>query len=275
MIKSMTGFGSGDENIPGLGKVSLEIRSVNHKFLEVSCHFPDGFSYLEDKIKKEVQRKIGRGRVICLFNILAKPKEKILINKHLLKDYYVFLNKIKGELKIKEPLRLEALINLPGVLDTQGPGNYRGGVWAKLRAILRAALSELDKSRAKEGRALYQDLRRRSEDLKGILDNIKKRFKKVIKEKSSQILLPEEKASFLKSSDISEEITRMRFHIINFGGKLNRSVPVGKELDFISQELSREANTMGAKSIDAAVSADVVEMKSQIEKIREQLQNVE
>lgn len=271
----MTGFGSSESNIPGLGKTSFEVRSVNHRFLEVICHLPEGFSYLEERIKKEIEKKIKRGRVVCLLNIITKPQEKVLINRALLKEYFLNLNRLKRQLDIKEPLALDTLIHLPGVLSLTELRNHKNRIWSKLRVVIRVALLNLVRTRLKEGQALYLDLKKRNEGLRDTLEIIKKRFKKVIKEKISQILTAEEKVSFLKSADITEEMVRMKFHINNFKKKLKKSYPVGKELDFIAQELSREANTMGAKSIDAIISNNVVGMKSQIEKIREQLQNVE
>lgn len=275
MIKSMTGFGSSQTNIAGWGKAIFELRSLNHRFLEVVCHLPENFSYLEERIKKEIEKKIKRGRVICSLNIIIRPQEKILINKPLLKQYYSSLNKLRGQLHIKEPLKMDTLLNLPGVLNLEQQGNHKNRIWMKLKPLVRTSLLSLMKTRTKEGQALYLDLRRRNEKLRSALEVIRKRFKKVMEEKIKQITLPEEKATFLKSADITEEMVRIKFHINNFKKKLQRSDSVGKELDFIAQELSREANTMAAKSIDAVISNNVVGMKSQIEKIREQLQNVE
>jgi len=275
MIKSMTGFGSSEANIPGLGKAGVEMRSVNHRFLDVICHLPEGFSYLEEKIKKEIARKIGRGRITCQFSIIAGTKEKFLINKQLLKEYHHSLDSLRKQLGIKQPLALDTLIHLPGVLSIEEKKGYGNRIWSKLRPLVNAALLGLVRTRSKEGSALYLDLRERSEDLKANLEAIRKRFKKVIREKVSRISAADEQASFIKSSDITEEIVRIRFHINNFKKKIRKSGLVGKELDFIAQELSRESNTMGAKSIDAIISSSVVAMKSQIEKVREQLQNVE
>ncbi|MBU1091004.1 MAG: DUF1732 domain-containing protein, partial [Candidatus Omnitrophica bacterium] len=129
--------------------------------------------------------------------------------------------------------------------------------------------------RQKEGRAIGGYLRKRVEIQNQSLEAIKARFKKVIKEKLKLINLDEERASFLKDADITEEIERLGFHIKNFKNKLAKSGPIGKELDFIAQEMQREANTLGAKSIDTKISARAILIKSQIEKIREQVQNIE
>jgi len=275
MIKSMTGFVDRQANLPGLGKVAIEMRSTNHKFLDIVCHLPEGFFYLEEKVKKEIEKKIKRGRITFLFNILSKPKEKVLLNKELLKQYYTSLNKLKTQLKIKEPLKLDTLLQLPGILNIEEPRNFKNRIWPRLRISIRLALIDLVRHRAKEGQALYLDLKQHNQELNHALGVIKSRFKKVVKEKVKQLPTSDEKSSFLKSSDINEEIIRIRFHINNFQKKLQKSGAVGKELDFIAQELSREANTIGAKSVDALVSGNVVAMKSQIEKMREQLQNVE
>jgi len=129
--------------------------------------------------------------------------------------------------------------------------------------------------RQKEGRATYVYLKNRLEALKADLGIINSRFKKIVPHKLAKIASDEERASFLKVADISEELERLAFHIKNFWHKLSQLGPLGKELDFIAQEMQREANTVGAKSFDKIVSAKVVQLKSQIEKIREQVQNIE
>jgi uncharacterized protein (TIGR00255 family) len=137
------------------------------------------------------------------------------------------------------------------------------------------ALAELVKARKKEGGALQAYLAKEITSLFKGLETIEARFKKVIKEKSIKIISDEERSLFLKAVDITEEIERLLFHIKNFNQKLNKGVAVGKELDFIAQEMQREANTLAAKSADVHISARIVNIKSQIEKIREQLQNIE
>jgi uncharacterized protein (TIGR00255 family) len=140
---------------------------------------------------------------------------------------------------------------------------------------LERALDDLVKTRKNEGQALHKYLKKRAEALSINLQAVKLRFKEAIKAKLSILITDEERSSFLKESDINEELERLTFHIGNFKNKLTQSGPVGKELDFIAQEMQREANTLAAKSFDVGVSGKVVEMKSQIEKIREQVQNIE
>lgn len=274
-MNSMTGFAAQEIAIAALGKISLEIRSTNHKFLETVFHLPVGFLSLEDKIKKEVEARIKRGRVVCVMSILGSPVNSIFIDKRLLAGYVSTLKNIKKEAHIKEDIRLDTLINLPGVLSLVEDRRSKSKIWPRLKTLVDKALDDLVGMRRKEGRALYVYFKNSSQSLQKDLDTIKARFKKLVKDKIAQLKTPEERSSFLKDSDITEEVERLVFHIGNFRHKLSNSGPIGKELDFIAQEMQREANTMGAKSCDAQISGSVVQIKSQIEKIREQLQNIE
>lgn len=275
MIQSMTGFGSSESERGGVGKISVELRSTNHKFLEIVFHAPDGFISLEDRIKKEVESKIKRGRVSCSINISGGKTAKVFINKPLLAHYVSALKKIKDQLKTKEEIGLDLLLHLPGVLSLEDNGISKEALWPLLKAQIKNALVDLSKTRQKEGRALEVFLRNRAEGVRKDLEIIKERYKKAAKSALVTMVTDEAKASFLKDSDINEEIERLTFHIRNFRQKLTTTGPVGKELDFIAQEMQRETNTMGAKSFDVSISARVVEIKSQIEKIREQVQNIE
>jgi len=275
MLNSMTGFGSRQARIPPFGKVSIELRSVNHKFLDMVFHLPEGFLSLEDRIKKEIEAKTKRGRVTCVINIISEEASAVFINERLLKNYIGRIKNIKKRFKIKDEVRLDTLIHLPGILSLAGSRSSKERIWPRLNLLVNQALEDLVKMRQKEGRALGAYLKSRAGALNNNLGIIKRRSKKVIKEKCSQIKTDEERASFLKETDITEEVERLAFHIQNFKNRLSKPGPIGKELDFIAQEMQREANTMGAKSCNAAISTRVVQIKSQIEKIREQVQNIE
>ena len=275
MITSMTGFGSRETQVAPFGKVRVELRSTNHRFLEIVFHLPEGFLVLEDKLKKEIEAKMKRGRVVCVINIIGANTQSVFINKALLKNYIMIFKKTKQEFQIKDDLGINTLIHLPGVLSLAQDQISKAQIWPRLKILANQALADLVKIRQKEGRALQVHLNKRAEALQGNLGVIKVRFKKVIKEKLAKIKTDEERSSFLKNTDISEEIERLGFHIEHFADKILKSGPVGKELDFIAQEMQREANTMGSKSCDAVISAQVVQIKSQIEKIREQVQNIE
>jgi uncharacterized protein (TIGR00255 family) len=275
MIQSMTGFGAKESESKDYGKISVELRSTNHKFLEIVFHLPDGFLSMEDKIKKQIESKIKRGRVICAINISGGKSSNLFINKDLLRKYLSSLKNMKNEFGIQGDISLATLIYLPGILSLEENKIPRANIWPQLKVLIDAATEELSKTRQKEGKTLHGHLVKRAQTLRLGLDGVKSKFKKAIKEKTNKLNTDEERAGFLKDADISEEVERLAFHIKNFKDKISNNGPIGKELDFIAQEMQREANTMAAKSFDVGVSAIVVQIKSQVEKIREQVQNIE
>jgi uncharacterized protein (TIGR00255 family) len=275
MLNSMTGFGSKEKEVVLFGKISVELRSTNHKFLEIVFHLPDGFLSLEDKIKGEIESKVKRGRITCAVNISGGKAAHVYVNKPLLKNYLSTFKQMQKEFHIREDLSINTLIHLPGVLSLEESNSSKAGIWPHLKPLVNAAIDEFVKMRRKEGQALNHYLKNRAETLSSDLSKIKARFKEAIKKQLAALETDEARASFLKESDITEEIERLTFHIHNFKSKLGKNGPVGKELDFIAQEMQREANTLAAKSFAVEVSGKVVEMKSQIEKIREQVQNIE
>lgn len=274
-MQSMTGFGSKELEITPYGKITLELKSSNHKFLETVFHLPDGFLSLEDKIKKRIEAKIKRGRLACVMVVAAAKTSRAFVNKELLKNYIATLQKIKKDFGILDEITLNTLIQLPGVLSLETNNIPRQNVWPRIKLLVNGALDELVKTRQKEGKALLGYLKVRQEALRTNLVFINNRSKKAIREKLQTMATDEERSSFLKDTDITEEKERLAFHISNFKNKLSKRGPIGKELDFIAQEMQREANTLGAKTFDLTISARVVQIKSQIEKIREQVQNIE
>ena len=270
----MTGFGRVRRFISPWGRVSLEIRSTNHRFLDTVMHLPEGCLHLEPRIKDEISKRIRRGHLICRLEINPANLKKPILNKHLIKEYYLYLKKISRQFNLKQDININILAGLPGIWSIQSQASLLIS-WAKIKPLVKEALDTLIKKRLQEGEALYQDLEARRQRIGKILKMIKERFRKVIKKKLAKYETEEEKNSFLKSSDINEEVVRLSFHLKNFTRCLKNAKTVGKELDFILQEMQREANTIGAKSIDAPISKQVVGMKSEIEKMREQVQNVE
>jgi len=271
----MTGFGSKEAEIPSIGKIYVELRSLNHKFLESVFHLPEGLLSLEDKIKKEIESKIKRGRVSCAVHIRGGKAQGIFVNRKLLKNYLSEINNLKKEFKINNGLDLDSLLHLPGVLSLKENKPDGFHIWAHLKVLLEGAVDELITSRVKEGRALGRLLKNRANLLKKDLISIKARFKCAVAKKLKLIGTDEERSVFLKGADIHEEMDRLSFHVNNFQQKILKGGAIGKELDFITQEMQREANTLAAKSFDLAISARALGMKSQIEKIREQVQNIE
>ncbi len=275
IISSMTGFGSHQIELEAIGRISVELKCTNHKFLETVFNLPDGLISLEDKLKKEIESKIRRGRIYCAINIKDQVIQGIFVNRKLLKNYLQELNSLKKEFKIQDGLNLDSLIRLPGILALKENKPTGSHIWDKLKPVFLQALMALLRARQKEGAALGSLLKNRSELLKKDVDFIKQRFSIAIKSRLKKIHTQEERAAFLKGADVAEEIDRLRFHIKNFQQKITSAGSVGKELDFITQEMQREANTLAAKSFDLVISGRAVQMKSQIEKIREQVQNIE
>jgi uncharacterized protein (TIGR00255 family) len=275
MMNSMTGFGSQEATVTPLGKINIEIKSANHKFLEVVCNLPEGFLFLEDKIKKEIEARVKRGRILCVINVNGSRRPAVSINHPLLNQYLLVLRRLKKQLHIADSLSLDTLVNLPGVLSITDHKIAKANIWPRLRLVLRQALDGLEKTRRKEGFSLSRYISGRAHTLERNLMFIHERFKKVVQTKSARIETDDERSGMLKETDISEEIERLAFHIRNFIVKLKKQGAIGKELDFISQEMQREANTMAAKSCDVLISSRAVQIKSQLDKIREQLQNIE
>ncbi len=275
MLMSMTGFGSSEAVIKGVGKVSIELRSTNHKFLETVLHLPECLLSVEDKFKKEIETKVKRGRITCVINIAKRESSAVSVDEKLLKSYMSVLENTKKKFHIKGEVGLDDLIRLPGVLSVASQEISKDRIYPCLKKALSSAVDNLVRTRQKEGAALYKHFKTRSQKLKSELNFIQSRYKNIVACKKNKLNTHEEQNSFLKESDINEEIERLGFHIKNFSHKLSKNGPVGKEFDFIAQEMQREANTIGAKCCDSLVSGRVIQMKSQIEKIREQVQNIE
>jgi len=271
----MTGFGSQEAEVPSVGRICVELRCTNHKFIETVFHLPEGMLSLEDKIKKEIESRIRRGRVFCAVNIKSGQIQGIFVNRKLLKNYLREFGSLRKEFKINDNLPLDSLVRLPGVLSLKENKPDGAHIWERLKPLVLQALAELVKTRDKEGKALAAVLKKRSLSLRSDLVLIKRRFHVAVKSRMVNIKNEEERSAFLKGVDIAEEIDRLNFHIDNFQQKIIKGGSVGKELDFITQEMQREANTLAAKSFDLVISGRAVQMKSQIEKIREQVQNIE
>lgn len=275
MLQSMTGFGIGEVAPKHIGKISVELRSTNHKFSEIVLHLPEGFLSLEEKIKKEIEPQIRRGRVVCAVRIFGTLPLEVFVNHKLAENYAAALRQLKKEFHLKDNLSLDALVRLPGVLCSTEKSVTQAQIWPALKTALGRAVVGLVKMRQKEGKALAGFLKNHALCLAKEIRLAESRFKKTIQEKCRRILTEEERSSFLKNSDITEELDRLSFHVRNLLQKLSQKGPLGKELDFIAQEMQREANTIGAKSCDAVLSGKVIQIKTQIEKIREQVQNIE
>lgn len=273
MLQGMTGFGSASKTF-GRAKVTVEIKSLNHKFFEVISHMPEGFLGTEETLKKILAAKIRRGRVSLVLNTSGFAQEEAVLNKDIARRYFLLLRELKEQLKMKDSVCLANIIHLPGVfaLEKMPQANHR--LSGLLESLLKQALADLLKMRKEEGRVIARDLGRRIKDIQNICQAIQKKAAQAqgAKQKTASC---EEFETYRKATDITEELLRLKLHLKSFLSATRKDEAVGKELDFISQELQRETNTIGAKSQDGVISGLVIKIKTQVEKIREQLQNVE
>ncbi len=273
MIKGMTGFAQSDF-IFQAAKGTVEIRSLNNRYFDLACHLPPGFGSFEERVKKILEQKIKRGRITVIVNFLSRPSPKITLNQPLAREYLLSLKKLQKSLNLKDKISFPELVKLPGVFTVHENHIPAATLWAKIEIALKRALEDFLKSRAKEGKCLYSDISRNIRQIQNTLRRMHKSAQLVIQAKS-KLLSDEEVSSFLKSSCINEELIRLEFHLHSLQERLKSNDSVGKELDFICQELLREINTSGAKLPDKQVSSCAIKIKSDIEKIREQVQNIE
>ena len=273
MTVSMTGFGQAQAHRKG-ERFTVTLKSVNHRYFETSLHLPVGMDYLEALVRSKIQEKVRRGRVTVSVNYSNDSAEQVVLNEDLIRSYFRALESVRHKLKLSQGVGIGELVSLPGVLTTKKDELRATERQALVRQALGQALQKLVAMRRHEGEALGADLRRRVKRIGAHMATIKKQVAAVLDEKK-KTLSNEELESFLRSTDVSEEMTRIDFHLKSFLKQMAAREPMGKVLDFIGQELQREINTLGAKVQDKHVAYQVVMIKDQIEKIREQVQNVE
>ncbi len=268
----MTGFGSTDLVFNKV-KITVEIKSVNHRYLDVVYYLPSGFSSYEEKIQKIVARQIKRGRVTVSVRITDKPQMTISLNKEALKRYVDIARMLSKEMNLKNDLTTGDLLKMPGVVETKETFIEAQQIWASLEKTIEKTVTAVVSMRKKEGKSLVADINEQLKRMSGRITQIKNRANFLLKEKKAK-LTPDEFLSFQKSNDIHEELSRLVHHI-DQAKALFKTTEAGKKLDFIAQEMQRETNTIGSKVQDKDVSAAVIALKSKVEKIREQANNVE
>jgi uncharacterized protein (TIGR00255 family) len=271
MLVGMTGFAQASARFKDI-QLNVEIRSLNHRYLECLVHAPDGFGIAEEMIKALVKSKFQRGRVTVALSV-ANLHPKVSVDYVLADSYARSLKHLNQKLKLDNHLSLSQIINLDGILKIEKVHLSAEFIQA-LKALINKALEKLVHIRQKEGRALARDILKRSSIIQKETDKIMRAVGILHKEKKGK-LLEEEYNVFLRNTDIAEELTRIRYHLKNFLATFGKSASCGKELDFISQEIQREANTISAKAQSGEISQSVVKIKSAIDQIREQAQNVE
>jgi uncharacterized protein (TIGR00255 family) len=288
----MTGYGRGESERGG-AKVSVEVNSVNRRQSDIVINLPRELSALEPRVRLAVSERVARGRtnvaVACEPN--AQTTRNLALDRGLARSYHEAMRALQAELAVSGEITIGMILQAPGVMRLAEDGIAPHEVWPALEEALGRALDELVKMRTREGKHLAKDLIHRLKVVRQSLKEVRKLHPAVAEnyratlreriEKAGLELAPnderllKEVAFYADRSDVSEELTRLESHLAQFAHHLRKEEPVGRTLEFITQEISRELNTLGAKAGDPEISQHVVACKSEVEKIREQIQNLE
>ena len=288
----MTGYGRGEVDHGGV-KFSVELNSVNRKQSDLVVNLPRDFAELEPRLRQTINEQLSRGRtnVLVSYAQSANAHRKLALDTALARSYHDAMRALQTELSAPGEITIGTILQAPGVMRFTDDGIDPAQAWPAIEQALATALSELIQMREHEGQHLAEDLRARLETIRGAIAEVSDLFPEVVKKYRVALLdrinkagldlsldddrLLKEVAIFADKSDVSEELTRLQSHLAQFEAHLRKAEPVGRTLEFITQEIFRELNTLGAKSSDAAISQRVVACKAELEKIREQIQNVE
>jgi uncharacterized protein (TIGR00255 family) len=293
-MKSMTGYGRGECSQNGF-KITVELSSVNRKQSEISVALPREFEMLEAQIRDLINRYIARGRLnvrVALHAGASNLAARMHLNIPLAKAYARELNRLARQLHLPGPVTLDQLARAPGVVQTDEQIVEGENFWPAVERALKKALAALVQMREREGAHLGKDLARRVSAMRRATTRVQREAPKVVRRYRQQLLeriraaglevpgteddrLLKEVVYFADRSDISEELTRLQSHFQQFEDCRKAREPVGRTLDFLAQEINREVNTIGSKANDSRISREVVTLKAELEKFREQAQNVE
>lgn len=273
MIKGMTGFGSAQLNNKKFN-ATIELKSVNHRYLDVNYYLPPGFGGFEDKARQILQGSLSRGRVTVSIKINQNADQKIIVNKDVVRVYLKQINSLKRNFHLKGDVTIADVLKLQGVLETKDNVQLNKASYIELERLLKKALGGLIVMRKREGRSLAKDISKQLREMTAQTGKIYTRAKAILAQKKKR-LTDEEFSSFQKNSDINEEVARLKHYIVELKKLMNAKVSVGKKMDFIGQEMQRETNTIGSKMQDKIISNAVISLKSKVEKVREQAQNIE
>ncbi len=294
MIKSMTGYGRGETQRDGLTLVA-ELRAVNNRYLDCTVKMPRSYLFAEDAMKKRVQEKVGRGKVDVFISVTqtAQDDQKVTVNEGLAKEYIEALKTIwsLGGGYLKDESYPTSVARFPDVLTVEKKEEDPEAVKEQLLETLELALDDFNAMRAREGQRLKEDILSRGETIKALVGKVeaqspqtvtayRERLEAKLKETLQNTQIDEsriltEAAIFADKVAVDEETVRLRSHLEQLAELLDGDGGVGRKLDFLIQEFNREANTIGSKCSDISITKVVVDMKAEIEKIREQVQNIE
>ena len=292
MVMSMTGFGRAEMSV-GTRDVIVEIKSVNHRYYEFTCRTSRGYSFLEDKLKKYVGELVKRGKVDMYVSVTENDDESIEVelNRPLAAGYVKAMRELSAEYGVVDDVSVSTLARMSDIFQIRRQPADEEAVFADVKVAVDAALEHFLSMRSAEGEKLRDDILSRADKILSIVGEIEERSPVTVREyrerlyaKLSEILSSNnideqrvltEAAIFADKIAVDEETVRLRSHIDQMRSFFESGVPIGRKLDFIVQEMNREANTIGSKVTDSALAHKVVDIKAEIEKIREQVQNIE
>lgn len=294
MIKSMTGFGRCEAVMNGR-EITVEIRSVNHRYFEFSCRTTRGYAFLEDKLKSYINSKVSRGKIDMFVSIGASDElpAEVTVNHQLVSGYLNAMKEISETYDIQNDVSVISLSRFPDVFTVHKPAEDEDQITADVISAVDTALQSFIAMRETEGEKMKADILSRANTILSIVGEIEERSPQTVKEYEERLLerirqtlsdngvvideqrVLTEVAVFADKVAVAEETVRLRSHFEQLSEFLEYDQPVGRKIDFIIQEMNREANTIGSKVQDATLAHKVVDIKSEIEKIREQVQNIE
>lgn len=292
MIKSMTGYGRAQGSFSG-GEISVEIKSVNNRYLDCGVKLPRVYSFAEEAIKGLVQHTISRGKVDVFININAAGAEnvKISVNKPVVEGYISAMKQIAAEYTVVDDISVSTLTRMGDVFLVEKQEEDETEVQEALLSVVSQALSAFDAMRTREGEALKTDLLQKAEDILTLVTQVEQRspitvaaYRERLTAKMQEVLentsidearIVQEAAIYADKVAVDEETVRLRSHVAQLQKMLGEGGVIGRKLDFLMQEMNREANTIGSKGNDVEQARNVVDIKSELEKIREQIQNIE
>jgi uncharacterized protein (TIGR00255 family) len=292
MIKSMTGYGRREGTWAG-GSLSVELRAVNHRFLEVVARLPRTLLPVEEQFRRVIQARCARGRFELTVALSGEREEEksLTLNRRVARQYYKLLKDLQRDLHLSGSIDLALLASFREIVASSDRPVASGPLKQSVARLLRGALADLDTMRRREGLALERDLSGRLQGIGREVEAIATRAPLIVEEyfrrmkaRIERLITPEqadnsrlnqELAVYADRSDLTEEVTRLRSHLEQFQASLKSRKPVGRTMDFLLQEMGREVNTIGSKANDSDISMRAVGMKGELEKIREQVQNIE
>jgi uncharacterized protein (TIGR00255 family) len=290
-MRSMTGFGRGSAQVKSV-QVVAEVKTVNHKYHDISLKIPTSYQYLESDMRELILASVTRGKVDVFLKDLSPIRSKTVeVNEALLSEYLKAVHHSSKKLKLSGTLSMESLLRLPDVLVVNEAERPEAEQKKATAEALEEALKALDKMRQAEGARLAKDMLERAREISQVVQQVRQRHKAAVAEKIKafrekmaeylpaplldQIRLSTEEGVLLQRHDIAEELTRLESHLQALQEATKEKGAVGRKLDFLIQEMNRETNTIGSKSSDAKMAQSVVRMKELLEQIREQIQNIE